>query len=73
MTTTFEADTISTSAEVKAAAALIDPSISDISATNELNRFKADPLKGILHQSPRRFGKARSTWISSSRARSSTS
>jgi transposase len=23
---------------------------------------KADPLKGILHQSPRRFGKARSTW-----------
>lgn len=23
---------------------------------------KADPLKGILHQSPRHFGKARSTW-----------
>ena len=23
---------------------------------------KADPLKGILHQSPRLFGKARSTW-----------
>lgn len=27
-----------------------------------LDRAKADPLKGILHQSPRRFGKARSTW-----------
>jgi transposase len=27
-----------------------------------LGEAKADPLKGILHQSPRRFGKARSTW-----------
>lgn len=27
-----------------------------------LGGAKADPLKGILHQSPRRFGKARSTW-----------
>ncbi len=27
-----------------------------------LDQAKADPLKGILHQSPRRFGKARSTW-----------
>jgi len=27
-----------------------------------LDAAKADPLKGILHQSPRRFGKARSTW-----------
>jgi transposase len=27
-----------------------------------LDDAKADPLKGILHQSPRRFGKARSTW-----------
>lgn len=27
-----------------------------------LDETKADPLKGILHQSPRRFGKARSTW-----------
>ena len=27
-----------------------------------LDEVKADPLKGILHQSPRRFGKARSTW-----------
>jgi transposase len=27
-----------------------------------LDRTKADPLRGILHQSPRRFGKARSTW-----------
>jgi transposase len=27
-----------------------------------LDEAKADPLKGILHQSPRRFGKARSTW-----------
>jgi transposase len=27
-----------------------------------LNEAKAEPLKGILHQSPRRFGKARSTW-----------
>ena len=27
-----------------------------------LGRAKADPLRGILHQSPRRFGKARSTW-----------
>ncbi len=27
-----------------------------------LDESKADPLKGILHQSPRRFGKARSTW-----------
>lgn len=27
-----------------------------------LDEAQADPLKGILHQSPRRFGKARSTW-----------
>jgi transposase len=27
-----------------------------------LDEAKADPLKGILHQSPRHFGKARSTW-----------
>src|SRR5262249_7317639 len=27
-----------------------------------LDQAKADPLRGILHQSPRRFGKARSTW-----------
>jgi transposase len=27
-----------------------------------LNEAKVDPLKGILHQSPRRFGKTRSTW-----------
>ena len=27
-----------------------------------LDQAKADPLKGILHQSPRHFGKARSTW-----------
>jgi transposase len=27
-----------------------------------LDEAKAGPLKGILHQSPRRFGKARSTW-----------
>jgi transposase len=27
-----------------------------------LDEAKADPLKGILHQSPRRFGKPRSTW-----------
>jgi transposase len=27
-----------------------------------LDEAKADPLTGILHQSPRRFGKARSTW-----------
>jgi transposase len=27
-----------------------------------LDAAQADPLKGILHQSPRRFGKARSTW-----------
>ena len=27
-----------------------------------LDEAKADPLKGILHQSPRRFGKARGTW-----------
>jgi transposase len=27
-----------------------------------LDAAKADPLKGILHQSPRRFGKGRSTW-----------
>ena len=27
-----------------------------------LDQAKADPLKGILHQSPRRFGKTRSTW-----------
>src|SRR5436305_14545224 len=27
-----------------------------------LDEAKADPLRGILHQSPRRFGKARSTW-----------
>ena len=27
-----------------------------------LDEAKTDPLKGILHQSPRRFGKARSTW-----------
>src|SRR5688572_25910789 len=27
-----------------------------------LDEAAADPLKGILHQSPRRFGKARSTW-----------
>jgi transposase len=27
-----------------------------------LDEAKAEPLRGILHQSPRRFGKARSTW-----------
>src|SRR5215210_672038 len=27
-----------------------------------LGQAKADPLKGTPHQSPRRFGKARSTW-----------
>ena len=27
-----------------------------------LDEAQAGPLKGILHQSPRRFGKARSTW-----------
>jgi transposase len=27
-----------------------------------LDEAKADPLKGVLHQSPRHFGKARSTW-----------
>jgi transposase len=27
-----------------------------------LDEAEADPLKGILHQSPRRFGKSRSTW-----------
>ena len=27
-----------------------------------LDEAKAEPLKGILHQSPRRFGKTRSTW-----------
>ena len=27
-----------------------------------LDEAKSDPLKGILHQSPRHFGKARSTW-----------
>ena len=27
-----------------------------------LDQTKADPLKGILHQSPRRFGKSQSTW-----------
>jgi transposase len=27
-----------------------------------LDEAKAEPLKGILHQSPRRFGKNRSTW-----------
>jgi transposase len=27
-----------------------------------LDEAKADPLKGIPHQSPRRFGKPRSTW-----------
>ena len=27
-----------------------------------LDETKADPLRGILHQSPRRFGKAQSTW-----------
>lgn len=27
-----------------------------------LDEAKADTLKGILHQSPRQFGKARSTW-----------
>ena len=27
-----------------------------------LDEAKTDPLKGILHQSPRRFGKAQSTW-----------
>jgi transposase len=27
-----------------------------------LDEAKADPLKGLLHQSPRHFGKARSTW-----------
>jgi transposase len=27
-----------------------------------LDEAKADPLKAILHQSPRRFGKMRSTW-----------
>ena len=27
-----------------------------------LDQTKADPLKGVLHQSPRQFGKARSTW-----------
>src|SRR4051812_31187769 len=27
-----------------------------------LDEAKADPLKGILHQSPRHFGRTRSTW-----------
>ena len=27
-----------------------------------LDAAQADPLRGLLHQSPRRFGKARSTW-----------
>src|SRR4051812_1332376 len=27
-----------------------------------LDAARAEPLKGILHQSPRRFGKAQSTW-----------
>src|SRR5947209_17675034 len=27
-----------------------------------LDTAKTEPLKGILHQSPRRFGKPRSTW-----------
>lgn len=27
-----------------------------------LDEAKTDPLKGILHQSPRRFGKVQSTW-----------
>jgi transposase len=27
-----------------------------------LDEAKSDPLQGILHQSPRRFGKAQSTW-----------
>jgi len=27
-----------------------------------LDEAKADPLRGILHQSPRRFGKRQSTW-----------
>jgi transposase len=27
-----------------------------------LDEAKTDPLRGILHQSPRQFGKARSTW-----------
>src|SRR5574338_892070 len=27
-----------------------------------LDAARADPLRGILHQSPRRFGKSRSTW-----------
>src|SRR5215207_7739638 len=27
-----------------------------------LDPSKAEPLKALLHQSPRRFGKARSTW-----------
>jgi len=27
-----------------------------------LDEAQADPLKGILHQSPRRFGRPRSTW-----------
>src|SRR5262245_37116882 len=27
-----------------------------------LDEARSEPLKGILHQSPRRFGKARSTW-----------
>ena len=27
-----------------------------------LDEAKSDPLQGILHQSPRHFGKARSTW-----------
>jgi transposase len=27
-----------------------------------LDEAQSDPLKGILHQSPRRFGKAQSTW-----------
>ena len=27
-----------------------------------LDAAQADPLRGVLHQSPRRFGKARSTW-----------
>ena len=31
-------------------------------AQTVLDEAKADPLRGILHQSPRRFGKARSTW-----------
>ena len=30
--------------------------------TDVSDEAKANPLKGILHQSPRHFGKARSTW-----------